>query len=140
MVVRYSIILFISLVLYSVSCAPGAVWQDSGLYQYRVWHGDLEGFEGLALSHPLYHIVAIGAKHLPFGEFGRRVNLVSAGAAAFAVANLFLLMRLWLGREFPAVIAALTLAFSHTFWWHASLAETYTLWVALLLVEMLVLL
>jgi hypothetical protein len=32
------------------------------------------------------------------------------------------------------------LAVSHTFWWHASLAETYTLWAALFLGELVVLL
>jgi len=140
MTLRYCVVFFAVLVLYGISSAPGAVWQDSGLYQYRVWHNDLEGFEGLAVAHPLYHLVAMGAKHVPLGEFGRRVNLVSAGAAALAVANLYLLMRLWLGRDFPAVIAALTLAVSHTFWWHASVAETYTLWAALFLGELVVLL
>ncbi len=105
-----------------------------------MWHNDVEGFEGLALAHPLYHLVAIGAKHVPVGEFGRRVNLVSAVAAAFAVANLYLLVRLWLGKDFPAVIAAVTLAVSHTFWWHASIAEVYTLWAALFLGELVVLL
>ncbi len=140
MIARYSAVLLSALVLYGISAAPGAVWQDGGVFQYRVWHNDLEGFEGLALAHPLYHIVAMGAKHIPLGEFGRRVNLVSAGAAGFAVVNLYLLMRLWLGREFPAVIAVLTLALSHTFWWHASVAETYTLWAALFLGELVVLL
>jgi hypothetical protein len=140
MLVRYSIVLLSAAALYGVSCAPGAVWQDSGLIQYRVWHSDIEGFEGLAISHPLYHLLAIGAKHVPVGEFGRRVNLVSAVAAAFAVANLYLLVRLWLGQDFPAVIAAATLAVSHTFWWHASIAETYTLWAALFLGELIVLL
>ena len=124
----------------AISSAPGAVWQDSGLIQYRVWHNDIEGSEGLAISHPLYHLLAIGAKYVPVGEFGRRVNLVSAVAAAIAVANLYLLVRLWLGRDFPAVIAAVTLAVSHTFWWHASIAETYTLWAALFLGELIVLL
>ena len=115
------------------------MWQDSGLIQYRVWHNDIEGFEGLAISHPLYHLLAMGAKHIPFGEFGRRVNLVSAVAAALAVANLYLLVRLWLGQDFPAIIAAVTLAVSHTFWWHASIAETYTLWAALFLGELVLL-
>ncbi len=127
-------------VLYGISCAPGAVWQDSGLIQYRVWHGDIEGRLGLALSHPLYYIVAIGAKCVPFGEFGHRVNCLSALAGAVAVANLYLLVRLWLGRTFPAVVAAMTLALSHTFWWHASIAETYTLWAALFLGELICLL
>ncbi len=140
MIHKYVMVLLAAGALYGVSCAPGAVWQDSGLIQYRVWHNDVEGCAGLALSHPLYYILALGAKCIRLGEFGRRVNLVSAVAAALAVANLYLLVRLWLGRDFPAVIAALTLAVSHTFWWHASIAETYTLWAALFLGELVVLL
>jgi hypothetical protein len=129
--------LAVAATLYGISCAPGAVWQDSGLIQYRVWHGDIEGSMGLALSHPLYYLAAIAAGHVPLGEFGHRVNLLSAVAAAVAVANLYLLMRLWLGRQFPAIIAAATLGLSHTFWWHASIAETYTLWTALFLGELI---
>jgi hypothetical protein len=140
MIGKYFVVLLVAATLYGISCAPGAVWQDSGLIQYRVWHNDIEGFLGLAISHPLYHMIAIGAKYVPVGEFGHRVNLVSAVAAAIAVANLYLLVRLWLGRDFPAVIAAVTLAVSHTFWWHASIAETYTLWAALFLGELIVLL
>jgi len=139
-IARYAVVFLGALALYGVSCAPGAVWQDSGLIQYRVWHEDLEGSLGLALSHPLYYAVAIGAKHVPLGSFGWRINFISALAAAAAVANLYLLVRRWLGRDFPAVVAALTLAVSHTFWWHASVAETYTLWAALFLGELIVLL
>jgi hypothetical protein len=133
-------VLCAALALYIVSCAPGVLWQDSGLIQYRVWHNDIEGSLALALSHPLFYIVAIAAKHIPLGDFAHRVNLVSAVAAAVAVANMFLLMRLWLGRSFPAVIAAVTLAVSHTFWLHASIAETYTLWAALFTAELIMLL
>jgi len=128
------------LALYTISCAPGSLWQDSGLIQYRIWHSDIEGPFGLATSHPLFYILAIGVKYLPLGEFAHRVNMVSAIAAAVAVANMFLLVRLWLGRNFPAVIAAMTLAISHTFWRHASIIETYTLWTALFLAELIVLL
>jgi hypothetical protein len=137
---RYLAVFLAATALYAVSCAPGALWQDSGLIQYRVWHNDIEGFLGLAISHPLYYIIAIGAGHVPLGEFAHRVNLVSAIAAAVAVANLYLLVRLWLGRDFPAVIAAATLALSHTFWQHASIAESYTLWTALFLAELIMLL
>jgi hypothetical protein len=136
----YLAVLLAAGALYAVSCAPGALWQDSGLIQCRVWHNDIEGFLGLAISHPLYYIVAIGAGRVPLGEFAHRVNLVSAIAAAIAAANLYLLVRLWLGRDFPAVIAAATLALSHTFWQHASIAETYTLWAALFLAELVMLL
>ena len=133
-------VLCAGLVLYIAGCAPGLLWQDSGLIQYRVWHNDIEGFLGLALSHPLFYLVAIGVKYIPAGEFAYKVNLVSAIAAAVTVANVFLLVRLWVERSFPAVIAAVTLALSHTFWLHASIAETYTLWTALFTGELIVLL
>jgi len=136
----YVAVLSAAMVLYIVSCAPGALWQDSGLIQYRLWRNDIEGSLGLALSHPLFYMLAIGAKYIPVGEFAHRVNLVSALAAAIAVANTFLLVRLWLGRNLPAVVAAVTLAVSHTFWFHAGIAETYTLWAALFTGELIMLL
>ena len=103
---RYFAVLCAALVLYIISCAPGVLWQDSGLIQYRIWHNDIEGFFGLALSHPLFYLVAIAVKTLPFGEFAHRINMVSAIAGAAAVANMFLLVRLWVGKDIPAVIAA----------------------------------
>lgn len=127
-------------VLYLLSCAPGALWQDSGLIQYRIWHNDIEGFSGLAISHPLFYLLAIGVKYIPLGEFAHRVNLLAAIAAAAAVANVFLFTHLWLGKNFPAVVAALTLGVSHTFWSHASIIETYTLWAALFTAELIMLL
>jgi len=136
----YITVLFAAAVLYIITCAPGQVWQDSGMYQYRIWHNDIEGKLGLALSHPLYHIIGIGAKYIPLGEFGYRTNLISSIAGAFAVANLFLLLRLWLNRTLPAIIAALTLALSYTMWRHAVITESYTLYTALLSAELLMLL
>ena len=137
---QYLTALCAAIVFYVVSCAPGILWQDSGLIQYRVWHNDIEGFFGLAVAHPLFYLIAIGVKHIPIGEFAYRINLISAIAAAFAVANMFLLVRLWLDETLPAVVAAITLAVSHTFWFHASVTETYTLWSALFLVELIMLL
>jgi hypothetical protein len=137
---HYVAVLCGALVLYIVSCAPGALWQDSGLIQYRIWHNDIEGFHGLAISHPLFYLLAIGAKHIPLGEFAHRVNLISAIAGAVAIANMFLFVRLWLGKNLPAVVAAVTFAVSHTFWRHASIIETYTLWTALFLAELIMLL
>ncbi len=138
--IAYLLVLLGAGALYGVSCAPGALWQDSGLIQLRVWHNDIEGFLGLAIAHPLFYLVAIVAKYISLGSFAHKVNLVSAFAGAAAVANLYLLVRLWAGRGFPALVAALTLAVSHTFWQHASIAETYTLWTSLFLGELIVLL
>jgi len=138
--VNYFVVLLVAAMLYIATCAPGPLWQDSGMYQYRIWHNDIEGKLGLALSHPLYHIIGIGVKYIPLGEFAYRVNLISAIAAAFTIANLFLLLRLWLGKNLPAVLAAITLALSWTIWQFASIAEVYTLYSALLLAELIMLL
>jgi hypothetical protein len=137
--VSYIAVFIIAGGLYVATCAPGLLWQDSGMYQYRIWHNDIEGRLGLALSHPLYHIIGIGVKQIPLGEFAYRINLISAIAAAFTVANLFLLIRIWLGKSLPALLTAITLAVSHTFWRHAVIAETYTLYTALFTAELLML-
>ena len=136
----YTLVFLIALALYTLTCAPGPLWQDSGMYQYRIWHNDIEGKLGLALSHPLYHIIGIGVKYIPLGEFAHRINLISAVAAAFTIANLFLLMRIWLDTLLTALITAVVLALSHTFWRHAVIAETYTLYTALFSAELLMLL
>ncbi len=136
----YFAVLVIAGALYVATCAPGPLWQDSGMYQYRIWHNDIEGKLGLALSHPLYHLIGIGVKQIPLGEFTYRINLISAVAAAITIANLFLLIRIWLGKPLPALITAASLALSHTFWRHAAIAETYTLYTALFTLELLMLL
>jgi hypothetical protein len=138
--VSYIAVFIIAGGLYVATCAPGPLWQDSGMYQYRIWHNDIEGRLGLALSHPLYHIIGIGVKKIPLGEFAYRINLISALAAAFTVANIFLLIRIWLGKSLPALLTAATIALSHTFWRHAVIVETYTLYTALFSAELLMLL
>ncbi len=126
--------------LYAISCAPGLLWQDSGVIQYRLWRGDIEGALGLALSHPLFYILGIGIKCVPFAEVSYQANLISSLAGTIAIANIGLLLYLYSGRIYTAIIGALTLAVSHTFWWHASVAETYTLWAALFTGELIALL
>ncbi len=138
--IEYACVFAAALTLYAVSCAPGALWQDSGMIQYRVWHNDIEGTLGLALAHPLYYIVAIVIKHIDVGAFLHRINLISSVAGAIAVANLYLLVRLWFGKAWPATVAAITFALSHTFWQHASIAETYTMYTAFFLGELVLLL
>ena len=137
----YVIVLVGAGALYAITCAPAVLWQDSGLFVYRIWHNDIEGNLGLALAHPLYIMIGIAVKYIiPFGDMAHRVNLISAVFGAIAVANLFLLLRLWLGRTVPAVIGAITLAVSWNFWQHAVVAEVYTLYIAQLFIELIVLL
>jgi hypothetical protein len=133
----YFCVFVLTAILYTLTCAPGALWQDSGMYQYRIWHNDIEGNLGLALAHPLYHVIGIAAKAFPFGEYGFRINLMSAFFGALTIANLFLLLRLWLEEFFAAVIGAITLAVSWTFWQHCAIAEVYTLYTAIFATELI---
>jgi len=136
----YVLVFVAAAVLYVASCAPGPVWQDSGVIQYRVWHNDIKGKLGLALSHPLFYIFAIAGRYVPLGEFAWRVNATSAVISAVAVANLFLLLALWFRDALAAVVGAVSLGLSHTFWRHAALPETYNLTMALLFLELVMLL
>jgi hypothetical protein len=133
-------VLIASGALYVCTCAPGVLWQDSSLLAWRIWRSDVQGDMGLALAHPLYIMMGVALKRIPLGELFYRLNLLSAVLGAVAVANLFLLLRLWLGRVLPAVIGAVTLAVSWTFWWHAVVAEIYTLYAAQMLGELIFLL
>ena len=136
----YCAVLFCAGILYTAGCAPGLLWQDSGLIQYRVLHGDIRGIFGLALSHPLFYLIASAVKTVPLGNLFWRINMTAAFFACITVANLYLFMRLFLGRHLPAVITALSLGLAHSFWRHSCIAETYTLWSALFTTELLFLL
>ncbi len=136
----YLAVFAIAAILYVLTCAPSALWQDSGMIQYRVWHNDVEGKLGLALSHPLFYMIAIVAKYIPIGNVLHRINITGAIIAALAVANIFLLLKIWTKKTTPAIAAAVTLALSHTFWRHAAICETYNLYIAIMLAELIVLL
>jgi hypothetical protein len=136
----YGAVLFCACLIYTLSCAPGLLWQDSGLIQYRVLNNDIKGVFGLALSHPLFYLLAGVVKGIPVGNLPWRVNMLAALCGAVTVANLWLFVRLWLGKSLPALVAALSLGLAHTFWRHASIAETYTLWTALFTGELILLL
>jgi hypothetical protein len=123
--------------LYIYTCSPGAQWQDSGMFQYRIWHNDIRGGLGLALAHPLYHLIGIAFKHISIGEFGFRVNLISALCGAITVANIYLFIYVFLDNKKAAAIGALSLGLSWTFWQHCTIAEVYTLYTALLSLELL---
>lgn len=87
-----------------------------------------------AWDHPLYVMVGHGlVSALPGIESLWLVNLVSAVFGAGAVVLLFLYCRRHLNVWLAALYAALALAVSHTFWWHAATPEVYTLFAFLLL-------
>jgi hypothetical protein len=127
--------------VYWVSCAPGILWQDSGLIHWRVWRGDIVGRLGLALSHPLYYMVCIGVKNVSGADanYVRYVNLLSAFFGAAAVANLFWLVRFITRKTAAGILAAVTFGIGWTVWQHASVSESYMMYCAILAGELCVL-
>jgi len=122
----------VSFVLYAATANRGAQWQDSGYHILRIVTQEPLNPLGLALSHPLHHWLGrIAVSFAPL-EPCFAITLVSALAAAMAVANTFGCV-VALTRHWPAAIfAALSLAVTHTFWQMATRTETYTLAAALL--------
>lgn len=124
------------LLLYVVTCAPGLLWQDSATFQFRVAKGDYEGDLGLALAHPLYIALAKAFAAIPLGPHAWRVNLFSALCAAVAI-GFFTDTQARLTRSVPAALmAAVLLGVSHTFWKHAVIAEVLSLYAAGLAIEL----
>ncbi len=128
--IQYLIVFVFALAVYSVSCAPTILWQDSGLFIYRIWHHDFQGPLGLALAHPVYILIGILLKYVQIGEFAARINLISSIFGAVTIANVFLLSKFLFQKSKPAIIAATALTFSWTFWFHSAVAEVYTLYSA----------
>lgn len=127
----------LGLFLYMLTCAPGVLWQDSAMFQFRVRLGDLPGDLGLALAHPLYILLAKAFTLLPLGgDFAFRVNLFSAVCGAATLLFVVdLLMSLTRSRT-AAVSGSILLAVSHTFWTHAVIAEVYDLYALGLVAEL----
>jgi len=134
---EYLLVLLAAGALYAATAAPGPLWQDSGLAQVRVLRHDLRGGLGLALSHPLFYVIAIAVQAVPWGESAYSTNLVASLFGAVTVANVYLLLRLLRGRTVAAAVGAVSLGVAHTFWQHCTLAEVYTVSTALLTAELL---
>ena len=95
-----------------------------------------------AWDHPLYvmaghALVRAGTAVFPAVDALWWVNLVSALCGAAAIALVFKIGLRLTASAFGSGTAALLLAVSHTFWWHAATPEVYTLHAALLLAAFL---
>ncbi|MHC4443236.1 MAG: protein O-mannosyl-transferase family [Planctomycetota bacterium] len=123
------------LILYSLTANRGPQWQDSGQHIIRIVTGELANTRGLALTHPLHYWLGRLALAPGILEPCLAVTLVSAFAAALAVANVFGCALSLTNKPAAALFAAGSLAVACTFWQLATLTETYTLTAALLAAE-----
>ena len=122
--------------LYLATLAPAVVWQDSAMFQVRIWQVDLRGELALSMSHPLYIVVGWAFAKVTPGDFAWRVSFFSAVCSAGAIGFLFAGLRRLTRSTWSALAATGLLAVSHTFWTHAVIAEVYGLYTLLLAVEM----
>lgn len=89
-----------------------------------------------AWDHPLYIVLGYFLVNtFPFVNSLWLVNLVSALFGAASVTCVFLIAHRLTNSMAASSYAAFALAVSHTFWWHSSTPEVYTLFTFLLLVS-----
>lgn len=124
-----------ALILYALTASRGAQWQDSGHHILRVVTGESLNPLGLALSHPLHHWLSRALVTVGGLEPCLAVTLISSLAAAVTIANVYGCVLTLTRKVAPSALAATSLAVAHTFWRHATIAETYTLTTALLSAE-----
>lgn len=111
-----------SLAVYVRTLAPGLLPGDGGEFQtlaFTLDHAHTTGYE-------VYMVLAKLFTFLPIGDVAYRVNLFSAVMGALTVALVYLAGRVLSGSRWAAVLGALVLALSATFWSQAVVAEVYT--------------
>jgi len=113
-----------SFAVYLRTLAPTVLPGDAGEFQFAA------PLLGVAhpTGYPLYIVLGkLWTLLVPWGDLAHRMNLFSAFWAALAVALVYLVAQQLTGRPVIAAVAALTLAFSRTFWSQAVVAEVYAL-------------
>jgi hypothetical protein len=117
-----SILAGVTLLIYIRTLAPGLLPGDSGEFQTLatlLGHTHPTGY-------PVYLAMAKPFTWLPVGDIAYRINLFSAVMGAATVVGLYLAGRLLTGYRWVALVGALALAVSPTFWSQALIAEVYT--------------
>ncbi len=110
--------------IYARTLAPGLLPADAGEFQLAA---PLLGVVH-PTGYPLYLILGkVFTALVPLGDLAYRRNLLSSVFSALTVAAVYAGGRRLTGRRAPAALAALTLAFSRTFWSQAVEAEVYAL-------------
>ncbi|MBI2847086.1 MAG: DUF2723 domain-containing protein [Chloroflexi bacterium] len=90
-------------------------------------------------GYPLYMLLSkLFIVALPFGDVAYRVNLLSAVFAALSVGVLYLLIIAMTSRPWVAVVSVLSVAFAHSFWSKAVVADVYSLHAFFMVMSLLV--
>ncbi|HZI94314.1 MAG TPA: DUF2723 domain-containing protein, partial [Patescibacteria group bacterium] len=129
-------IVLAAIIFYVATLAPGLLWGDSAKFQRMAWQEDLRFDE---TGHPLWVLLAHPLTRMPGLDPAGACNLLSALLSALALWPAFRIMRRLGASSASATLASLALAVSHTFWFHAVVAEVYPLnsFVTLVLLDLL---
>jgi len=146
------VVFVLTAIFYSYTLLPSLAWGDGTKLQSEAISGEsfvlaemppkefspdpfIFSKVGVAAwDHPLYIMLGYTlVKTFPFVDSLWLVNFVSAIFGAASVALVFLLVCRLTDSPLAASYAGFSLAVSHTFWWHSSTPEVYTLFVFLLL-------
>jgi len=152
---RFPLLIFIlTISFYIYTLAPSLAWGDGTKLQGDVIAGEsfilaemprvqfnpdpyIFSKVGVAAwDHPLYiifgHLVVMA---FPFVDPLWLVNFISAIFGAASIALVFYFCYRYTSSLLVSLYASLSLAVSHTFWWHSSSPEVYTMFAFLLLVS-----
>ncbi len=121
------------LAFYLATLAPTVLWGDGAFFQRSAAEGLLKRDAG---GHWLWLRLAMGFTQLPWGNLAYRVNLLSAVAGAATIGLLWLAIRALGLSGSSALVACLSLAVAHTFWMHAVRAEVYTVFTAMMALQL----
>ncbi len=104
-------------------CPTVSMYADAGEFPTFAY---ISGF-GHPPGYPLFILILKLFLLLPLGNPAFRSNLASAFIGAMAVAICYLLISKLTRQKFPAIVAALILAFNKIYWGNAVVAEVFTL-------------
>lgn len=119
--------------LYAYTAVPGIYPRDSAeliVAVHTVGIAHAPGYPLYVLLGKLFELL------VPFGSVAFQVNLFSAFTASLAIVLAFLILKRVTGAVLPALLGALVLATSRLFWFYATIAEVfglYVFWILLLI-------
>ena len=121
------------LLLYSATLAPTVLWGDDAFFQRAAFDDSLRRDGG-------YHWLWLQAARLFLRissvNVAYTVNFVSAAAAALTVSILYGAIYQACRTRPAAVVGAVGIALSHTFWMHAVRAEVYTVFTVFMALQL----
>jgi len=131
-----SLVFLFSFIFYIFTLSPSVAWLDSGELTTAA--------HVLGIPHPtgypLYTMLAKLFTLIPIGSIAWRINLMSALFGALSVMLLYLIVNQLTKHDTSALISAVALAVSPSFWDVSTMAEVYSMHIFFLLLNIWLLL